>query len=368
MNHSMSTLDVRSKPARQDRSQPRSVIVMVSVLAAIAAIWATSSAASPKAASPIKYEFTLGTQGSNFPIYLGQIRRFFKREGVNVKLVTISLPSALYAGLAGGDLDAILTPPNIIHAQNANRQGGDRFVYFQEFQGIDLQLLQGPNANLPTADRDGFAAAVQGLKGKTIGLPAFGGITDVILRQILRVGGLDPNRDVNFVQIAYGPPALAALKSGRVDAYPFDGSFTALGVADDGDRVIFESGANSRIPESLQLNQMMYSGYASVKSHILENRPMFEAFNRAFLATKRFMLDPKNTPAIAKVAQAALGYQSAATADLFVKRYLSPLTRTISCRSLGAAYTRLLAFGVIQAPLPRCSDLYVNVSAKSTPK
>lgn len=56
------------------------------------------------------------------------------------------------------------------------------------------------------------------LRGKTIGTNAIGGSPDIEMRAVVQHMGLEPDKDVKFLAVGTGTPALHALKTGRVAA------------------------------------------------------------------------------------------------------------------------------------------------------
>ncbi len=61
--------------------------------------------------------------------------------------------------------------------------------------------------------------SVQELKGKIIGSQSFGSAAYLFGRAVITDGGLDPNKDVQWLPIGVGAQATAALKGGMVAAY-----------------------------------------------------------------------------------------------------------------------------------------------------
>ena len=62
--------------------------------------------------------------------------------------------------------------------------------------------------------------SIAALKGAKIGIQQFGGGDHYSAREILASGGVDPDKDVTFLQIGAGPTRLAALMAQAIDASP----------------------------------------------------------------------------------------------------------------------------------------------------
>jgi NitT/TauT family transport system substrate-binding protein len=87
--------------------------------------------------------------------------------------------------------------------------------YFQAF------VLQGRLPQVALGIATPKAASYQSpkdLKGLKIGVSAPGSSTHNMVKQLLTKGGLDPNKDVAIVGVGTGAGAIAALKSGQIDA------------------------------------------------------------------------------------------------------------------------------------------------------
>jgi NitT/TauT family transport system substrate-binding protein len=60
--------------------------------------------------------------------------------------------------------------------------------------------------------------SLKDLKGMKIGVSAPGSSTHNLVKQLLTKGGLDPNKDAAIVGVGLGAQAIAAIKSGQIDA------------------------------------------------------------------------------------------------------------------------------------------------------
>src|SRR4030095_15266456 len=121
---------------------------------------------------------------AHFTMHLAQKRGFLKEEGFDAEVIVISGPVANVA-LSNGDTD-----------------------YFRGFGSALRAILQGlslrivacyrPTPHFMLQSRPEFKT-VKDLKGKTIGVRAFGGGPDLVGRLIIKHFGLDPDKDVKWV-------------------------------------------------------------------------------------------------------------------------------------------------------------------------
>lgn len=56
------------------------------------------------------------------------------------------------------------------------------------------------------------------IKGKRFGVSTYGSLTDALTRYAVRQAGLDPEKDVQILQVGGSANALAAMQSGQIDA------------------------------------------------------------------------------------------------------------------------------------------------------
>jgi NitT/TauT family transport system substrate-binding protein len=140
---------------------------------------------------------------AHFTMHLAQKRGFLKEEGFEAEVITISGPVANVA-LSNGDTD-----------------------YFTGFGSALRSMLQGlplrfvacyrPTPHFMLQSRPEFRS-VKDLKGKTIGITAFGSGTELVGRLMIKHFGLDPDKDVKFVPGGSGEGRLIRMKQGLLDA------------------------------------------------------------------------------------------------------------------------------------------------------
>ena len=130
-----------------------------------------------------KIRISTPADAAHFTMHLAQRRGFLKEEGFDAELIVISGPVANVA-LSNGDTD-----------------------YFSGFGSALRAILQGlplrivacyrPTPHFMLQTRPEFKT-VKDLKGKTIGVRAFGGGPDLVGRLIVKHFGLDPDKDVKW--------------------------------------------------------------------------------------------------------------------------------------------------------------------------
>jgi ABC-type nitrate/sulfonate/bicarbonate transport system substrate-binding protein len=146
-----------------------------------------------------------GIAGYNIPFWIGLDAGEFKKAGLEIDPVMISGGSKSMQALLSGGLDF------------AHVSGG---VSVQaNLSGADVTII-GTAANSMSA---GVVAAreiksYQQLKGKRIGIASFGGNNDIGLRFAFKKNGIDPDKDVTFLQLGGERNRLTALERGAISA------------------------------------------------------------------------------------------------------------------------------------------------------
>jgi NitT/TauT family transport system substrate-binding protein len=150
-----------------------------------------------------KIRITTPGDAAHFSMHLAQKRGFLKEEGFEAELITISGPVANIA-LSNGDTD-----------------------YFSGFGSALRSILQGlplrivacyrPTPHFMLQSRPEFRS-VKDLKGKNIGITAFGSGTELVGRLMIKHFGLDPDKDVKFIPGGSSEGRLIRMQQGLLDA------------------------------------------------------------------------------------------------------------------------------------------------------
>jgi ABC-type nitrate/sulfonate/bicarbonate transport system substrate-binding protein len=146
---------------------------------------------------------------TNGPFAIANKMGYYKAEEIAADFTTMPGGICERATLAGS-IDFAITP-NIFEAF-VNRPLGK--IILVGTPRLDHRLIAHPSIK-----------SIADLKGKMIAVSSFGGLTDVIAREILIQAGLRPDKDVTLIVIGTAPGRLAALMSGSVQASLFSSLF-----------------------------------------------------------------------------------------------------------------------------------------------
>ena len=203
----------------------------------------------------------------NSPFWVMNDAGFWKQEGLDIQLVYIaSSPTVARATLAG---EIVLSGANSQVIVDVGLGGGDLVAMGAITNVVAFYVMAAPEIK-----------RVNDLKGKVVGVTRFGASTDFGMRMLLSKYGLEPAKDVPFIQIGGMPELAAALSKKTVFAAPMSQPMVYL-ARQSGMRMIANL-AEEDIP-------FMHIGLTTSRKWIREHRPQAKAFVRAYGRAMHFM-------------------------------------------------------------------------------
>ena len=142
------------------------------------------------------------------PLTIAEAKGYFKDEGLTVEIVDFAGGSQSLRAVVGGSADVVSGAFEHTINLQASKQ------YFRAF------VLQGRAPAIAVGVATAKAGAYRSpadLKGMKIGVSAPGSSTNMVANYVLAKGGLKPS-DVSFVGVGTASGALAALRTGQIDA------------------------------------------------------------------------------------------------------------------------------------------------------
>jgi NitT/TauT family transport system substrate-binding protein len=140
---------------------------------------------------------------TSLPYVVAEEKGFFKAEGLNA-LVVIMQNQVVVNGVLSRHVDYGGTFSNFV---GAAMSGAPVKIVMSVMDGADHFLVTSPNIK-----------RIEDLKGKTFGISSFGGTPHSEAIAILRKYGLNPEKDVTFLQIGGSSARYFALESGSIHA------------------------------------------------------------------------------------------------------------------------------------------------------
>ena len=139
-----------------------------------------------------------GSTPSNTPIWVADQKGFFKKNGLNAEVISISASTIVIQALLTGEVDFIIAP--------------SATLVTSKLAGADTVMV---STNLPLFIDHivslGNITAIEQLKGKIGGVNRLGTTSDMTLRLALRRLGIDPEKETKIIATGENPQRLAAL-------------------------------------------------------------------------------------------------------------------------------------------------------------
>jgi len=150
----------------------------------------------------------------SLPFVVAEEKGFFKSEGLNM-VVVVMQNQVVVQGVLSKNVDYGGTFSNFV---GAALTGLPLRVVMAAMDGSDHVLVTSPTIK-----------KVEDLKGKIIGISSFGGTPHSEVVMILKKYGMNPEKDVTFVQVGGSSRRYAALESGAIHAAMLVPPFNKIG-------------------------------------------------------------------------------------------------------------------------------------------
>jgi ABC-type nitrate/sulfonate/bicarbonate transport system substrate-binding protein len=177
------------------------VLLFVASIAACAATRSAYSAERPGKAIPVRIG-VVSRSTLDMPYYVARDRGFFREEGLEPEIIFIRSSLSLQAMLAGS-LDFGTATGTAV---NAILNGADIRVVLAMSDKPAFDLIAHPSIT-----------KIAELRGKRIGFGGIGGLSEIIVRQILAANRI-PQDQVKFLPMGQNSLTYASLKAGMIDA------------------------------------------------------------------------------------------------------------------------------------------------------
>ena len=155
------------------------------------------------------------TDGAVAPLWFAKETKLFEKHGLDVRLVGMGTGSVSLRALIAKDLEiASLSGSGLVQAA---LQGADTIILSAALDGFVFKVFGAPEITSPAQ-----------LKGKNLGVSRYGATSDFAVRLALKKWGLNPERDVNILQIGTTQDTLRAMQTKRLDAGVLSGTASLL--------------------------------------------------------------------------------------------------------------------------------------------
>lgn len=156
--------------------------------------------------------------GNMLQLSTAQSLHYFKEEGITVKPVFLGSSGAVVQALASGKVQIGTSTPDLVLEAVEKGQHVKMFYNWTTKNVAHFAVLPGSPVH-----------SVADLKGKTVGVQALAAGPAQLAKAAAVNAGLDPAKDLKFVPVGTGAPALDALQRHRVDTLiTYDTLFAAM--------------------------------------------------------------------------------------------------------------------------------------------
>jgi NitT/TauT family transport system substrate-binding protein len=239
-----------------------------------------------------------------FPLFATKEAGLFEKYGFEPEMIYVQGVQLVHVHVAG-QLD-FSTISGLVYLQ-ASVEGADLIQVASSLDNQLMKLMVHSSISKP-----------EDLRGKTIAVTRFGSLTDLLLRPVLKNWGIDPQKDVNLIQIGRMPDMATAISQKRVEAGVI--SFpTSLHAEKMGVKTLFDfTEAGPQIPATT---------VAVSRRFAKANRDTVLRFLKAYIeGTRRLMTDRElGIRALRKYGGVDDRELLAKTYDLFTSRYIKKI-------------------------------------------
>ncbi len=181
-------------------------LALAAALAAMGAGVTDATAQSPKKMTLVQMHPAMGIGEEVFLYAVPKQLGFFKAEGLEIDIQNSQTGMISAQVLESRNAQVGTTAAEAIMA--VREQGGDLVSFFNLKRNAGTFLIVLPNSPIQK---------LEDLKGKTIGAPSFGAGGGMALKENLTDIGITPDQ-YTAIATGAGPSAIAALRTGKIDA------------------------------------------------------------------------------------------------------------------------------------------------------
>ena len=167
-------------------------------------------AAAPLQAAPEKINASYGAiSGSMAPIWVGKEARLFEKQGFDLNLVYIPGGPRSIMSLIGNSIQFV--NHSGMPALEAYQRGADTAMIASSMNQLEHAIIAQKNIT-----------NIEQLRGKVLGISALASLTDILMREGLRLSGIS-DKEVTILPVGDESGRLNSLQTGRVQAVIISG-------------------------------------------------------------------------------------------------------------------------------------------------
>jgi NitT/TauT family transport system substrate-binding protein len=196
------------------RTNGRSLVIAALVIVFLGAHAVSALAAQNKPLSKLVVGYG-STDGGVAVLGFAKETKLFEKYGLDVVLVGMGTGSVSLRALIAKDLEiSSLSGSGLVQAA---LQGADTVLIAALINGFIFKVFAAPEISSPAQ-----------LKGKKLGVSRYGATSDFAVRLALKKWGLNPDRDVNILQIGTSQDTVRAMQTKMLDAGVMSGTSSLI--------------------------------------------------------------------------------------------------------------------------------------------
>jgi NitT/TauT family transport system substrate-binding protein len=196
------------------RTNGRSLVIAALVIVFLGAHAVSALAAQNKPLSKLVVGYG-STDGGVAVLGFAKETKLFEKYGLDVVLVGMGTGSVSLRALIAKDLEiSSLSGSGLVQAA---LQGADTVLIAALINGFIFKVFAAPEISSPVQ-----------LKGKKLGVSRYGATSDFAVRLALKKWGLNPDRDVNILQIGTSQDTVRAMQTKMLDAGVMSGTSSLI--------------------------------------------------------------------------------------------------------------------------------------------
>jgi ABC-type nitrate/sulfonate/bicarbonate transport system substrate-binding protein len=243
-------------------------IFLLSIVPILACVATKSAFPAERPGKPVPVRIGVVSRSTlDMPYYVARDRGFFREEGLEPEIIFIRSSLSLQATLAGS-LDFGTATGTAV---NAIVNGADVRVVLAMSDKPAFDLIAHPSIT-----------KIAELRGKRIGFGGIGGLSEIIVRQILAANQIPPDQ-VKFLSMGQNSLTYASLKAGMIDATMLQMPQNFL-AQDDGFR---------KLAAGADYYRVVQGGLATAKATAAERPELVSKVIRATLRAVRWIRTEK---------------------------------------------------------------------------
>jgi NitT/TauT family transport system substrate-binding protein len=222
------------------------------------------------------------------PLYIAQEKGFFAEEGLDVELITTGGGSKVMAAVIGGSVEiGGTTLGNVMDAAEKG-QNVKVFATLMNQYASNVVIRKEIAEEKGITEDSSISEKIMALKGLKIAITSPGSSSDKLVRYLLEMEDIQPDKEVELVPLGKSEAVIPAFKNKQIDAFAFSSPTSDMGAMDGGLMLI-----NLSQGELEDLNGFLYTGLVATQEQMDANPELFGKVTRAVAKAEEYIKTDK---------------------------------------------------------------------------